>query len=416
MESFDTCPEHHVQDAEYHRLLGWPRNHVPGDRARELASWARAWYAEHGRPWIYLRQVGLQADAESLQLDGVSFGSEKLRQHLLAHGAGSAVLLAVSAGRECEEHARQLWNEGRPDEYFFLEIFGSAVVEDLVARLNGRLCNLAGAEGLMAIPHYSPGYTGWDVAEQNKLFALIAHGLAKSLPGPLEVLPSGMLRPKKSLLAVFGLAPATAERRAANPATPCESCGFMPCTYRRAAYRHARTATASTPPVPAPAARESVAPLTRNARYSVNARALRKWADERVRIETREDGVVEATFRFDGTTCSNMGHPLSFDYRVSLSPAEQGYRILDASCAPTPGDEGYQYTCSFRDEGERHLAEIAADKPLLGQSLDAVLRWDRAAVSAGCHCNAESRAHKWGMALEAIHYALANQPAPQPVS
>jgi hypothetical protein len=401
METCDAQPKVDVADAEYHRLLGWPRGHVPEERALELAAWARAWYAEHGRPWVYWRRVGLAAGGGELRLGGVAFDSPRLRQHLQEQAAQGAVLVAVSAGRECEEHARQLWQEGKPDEYFFLEVYGSAVVEDLVARISGRLCAEAGREGLMAVPHYSPGYPGWDIAEQGKLFALITQAMSQPLPGALEVMSSGMLRPKKSLLAVFGLAPAVAG--AVPAATPCENCPFTPCQYRRAAYRHAAPAVV--------AAGASVAPL---ATYSVNPRALRKWARERVRVELRADGTVEAVFRFDGTTCSNMGQPLAFDYRVAMTGPDQGYRILESSCTPAAGDDGYQSTCAYLNDADGLMQEIAAERPLLGRSLHDVLAWNRPAVSAGCPCTADSRAHKWGLALEAIHFALAQDPARPP--
>ncbi len=411
METYDTRPGHDVQQAEYDRLLGWPAGHAPAERARELAGWARAWYAEHGRPWLYLRRVALDTSGGALRLDGRAFQSGRLRQHLLDHQAQSAVLVAVSAGRECEEHARQLWHDGRPDEYFFLEMFGSAVVEDIVARTSGRLCDLAGHQGLMAIPHYSPGYSGWDVAEQGKLFALVAEGMTQPFPGPIEVMASGMLRPKKSLLAVFGLAPAAAPGAVVAPAaTPCVNCSFGPCAYRRAAYRHLPRTAREAAPVPA------AGPLTRAATYSVNSRALRKWAAERVQVDQRADGTVAATFRFDGTTCSNLGEPLAFDYRVSLSGPDDGYRILESSCTPAPGDEGYQSTCAYLQDADGLMAEIAREKPLLGRPLDDVLRWTRAAAPSGCHCTADSRAHKWGLALEAIHFALVQAGAAQPVS
>jgi hypothetical protein len=45
-----------------------------------------------------------------------------------------------------------------------------------------------------------------------------------------------------------------------------------------------------------------------------------------------------------------------------------------------------------------------------------VLTWTRVAAPAGCHCTADSRAHKWGLALEAIHYALSQVPDPRPVA
>lgn len=405
MEIHDTCPEVNVQEAEYHRLLGWPRNHTPEERGRELAAWARSWYAEHGRPWVYFRRVDLQFADDALKLDGSDFNPVRLSQHLRDHKATSAVLVAVSAGRECEEHARQLWNEGRPDEYFFLEIFGSAVVEDLVARLSGRLCDLAAHDGLMAVPHYSPGYTGWDVTDQSKLFSLITQKMSGPFPGPIEVMSSGMLRPKKSLLAVAGLAPVSATNNTiARGTTPCESCSFGPCSYRRASYRHAEQASATTGKTDN--SRAGAQPLTRNATYSINARALRKWATERVQVDPRADGTVEATFRFDGTTCSNQGHPLAFDYRVSLSGPDDGYRILHSNLAPAPGDDGYEYTCAYLQDADGFMQNIAREKPLLGRPLEEVLAWSRPAAPSGCHCTADSRAHKWGLALEAIHYAL----------
>ena len=221
-ELFDAAPAVSVTEPEYRRLLGYPSHHTPGARASELAAWARSWFTGQGRPWVYVREAGLELGAGgTLRLDGTEFQSPQLHGHLRSLGARRAMLVAVSAGRECEVQASQLWEEAKPDEYFFLEMFGSAVVEQLVAATNGRVCDLAERAGLMALPHYSPGYSGWDVAEQNKLFALITGGASRPLPGPLEVLASGMLRPKKSLLAVIGLAPAVAPTgtRCAPPPT-----------------------------------------------------------------------------------------------------------------------------------------------------------------------------------------------------
>ncbi len=415
-EVYDSRPHQEVREAEYRRLLGYPPGHVPSRRARELAAWARDWYARHGRPWIYFRRADLRLTSDSLHLEGLEFRSRALQQHLRQHGAQRAMLVAVSAGAECEEHARELWNEGRPDEYFFLEIFGSAVVEDLLSRASGRICDQAGLEKWAAVPHYSPGYTGWDVAEQNKLFGLIARGMTSWFPGPLEVLSSGMLRPKKSLLAVFGLTPSRELAASAPSPTPCESCAFSPCQYRRALYRHAPAGAEVETSTAARLHASAEFPLTRNAKYSVNVRALQKWAGERVRIEYRADGALTAVFRFDGTTCSQMGRPLAFDYEVLLSGAERGYTVMETSCRPAEGDEGHQLMCSYLTDADGLMGAIASEKPLLGRRLDEILVRDHPSTPSACHCTAESRAHKWGLAFEAIHYALVHARVPQPSS
>ena len=402
-ELLDAHPPVEVSEAEYRRLLGYPPHHTPGERAAELAGWARRWYAEHGRPWVYLREVEVQVSPDRLRLDGVEFDSGQLQAHLRQAGAGRAVLVAVSAGRSAEEHARQLWQESKPDEYFFLEMFGSAVVEHLVANLSGRICDLAERDGLMAVPHYSPGYTGWDVADQNKLFDLIVRGRSQPFPESLEVMTSGMLQPKKSLLAVVGL---TARAAAQTKLVPCAACAFSPCQYRRAPYHHAPVQPGMVDTL-VPRAASPGATLARDARYTVNPRALQKWVRERVRIEYRGDGSLAASFRFDGTTCSNLGRPLAFDYAVTLSGPAAGYTILQAACRPAPADEGHTFMCAYLGDPDGLMTAIATEKPLLGRPLNDVLGWARAAAPSGCHCTADSRAHKWGLALEVIHYALA---------
>lgn len=414
-ELFDVQPTVAVDEREYWRLLGYPKEHEPSARAGELARWAREWYSKHGQPWVYLREVDLQISTDALRLGGAEFDSRPLREHLVAGNASRAMLLAVSAGAACEEHARELWRDSKPDEYFFLEMFGSAVVEHLVAGLNGRICDLAGQEGWVAVPHYSPGYTGWDVADQTRLHALIVRGRREAWPEELEVLSSGMLRPKKSLLGVVGLTSQPREGSEAARFIPCERCAFSPCQYRRRPYQHTQRASG---PETEPPDKDAVAgrPSQRtDARYTVNPRALQKWSEERVQLRHRPDGSIEARFRFDGTTCSNLGQPLAFDYVVELGSTDEHHVVRRLSCVPAPGDDGYRSMCAYLNDADALMRALATEQPLLGQPLDAVLGWRRESAPSGCLCTPAGRAHKWGLALEAIHYTLARLSSPQPV-
>ncbi len=383
-----------VPRAEYHRLLGYPPGHEPDERIHALATATEAWYAQHGRPWIYLREASLDLSQDRLVIDGVAFNSPKLRAHLRDNGAMRVMLAAVGAGAGIADRSAELWRDSKPDEYFFTEVYGSAVVEHLTATLHGRICDLAEPSGLMAIPHYSPGYAGWDISEQNRLFDVLTARLGTALPETVEVLSSGMIRPKKTLLGVFGLIERTPAALANPTLTPCERCAFEPCSYRRAPYLHAAVAIEEPKPVsPAP-------------QYTVARRALGKWAQQRLRLDHRADGTIAATFRFEGSTCSNMGHPLAFDYRVTLAPAADGHRILDTTCEPAPGDTGHTQQCAYLRDAEGTMARIAEPPPVVGQPLDAILSWQRETRQSGCYCDATSRAHKWGLALETLHYAL----------
>ena len=57
-------------------------------------------------------------------------------------------------------------------------------------------------------------------------------------------------------------------------------------------------------------------PLDRHGKYSVNAKALERWSDERLSVERRADGTLEAIFRYEGTTCSNLGRALRFPHAL----------------------------------------------------------------------------------------------------
>jgi len=108
---------------------------------------------------------------------------------------------------------------------------GSAVVERLTAMTGARLCAWADGPGMAVLPHYSPGYPGWDIAEQSRLLGLFQG--AGTLPGNLQALESGALSPKKSLLAVFGLTRKTEGVRRLTEVVGCESCSLAACHYRR---------------------------------------------------------------------------------------------------------------------------------------------------------------------------------------
>ncbi len=411
LQLIDLRPDCSVQEGEYARLLGYPPHHVSEGRALELAHWARQWYSENGRPWIYARQSeSLELAGEHVKIDGAGFSSKPLHDRFEAARAHTSVVVAVSAGPECEAKAGELWQEGKPDEYFFMEMYGAAVVEHLITTAGGRICDWAEKNGMAALPHFSPGYSGWDVSDQVGLWQLIRGGADANFATNLEVMDTGMLRPKKSLLAVIGITRHLDRVLGSRNMVPCENCSLARCQYRRKPYRRFLPQVEDVRRLQAGQPEEQGTPgasgLDHHAKYTVNARALQKWTEDRLRLKILHDRSVEASFRYEGTTCSNLGIPLEFDYHVKLGPPEDGYRIVDAVCAPAPGDIGHTKQCEYLANAEPFMRAIAADKPLLGRPLNEVFAWQRAYDPSGCFCDAARRAHKWGLVFEVTHYAL----------
>lgn len=418
-ELIDINPDINVLENEYKRLLGYPKDIELKERSLELSKWAREWYNKNSKPWIYALQTNeIDFSNEKLRVNNIEFSSRKLCNQLAESQADSAMLVAVSAGEECEVKANQLWQEGKPDEYFFLEVYGSAVVEHLITIAGARFCAWADENNLAVLPHCSPGYPGWNVTDQNKLFQLIGQKRNHDLPGIIEVLETGMLKPKKSMLALFGITKNIEKVRRLTELIPCETCSLQGCRYRRTSYKYSRNQIEDVSKLQPGKNRlinvrswignNFTGILNKNAKYNISIKALEKWSNERLNLKILEDNSIEANFKYEGTTCSNIGHPLEFNYFVKLSSPEDSFKIISMVCNPAQNDVGYKYMCEYINDSESLMNCIMNEKPLLDKPLNDILNWKYLFSPEGCFCKSESRDHKWGLVLEVLHYAMVN--------
>ena len=220
---------------------------------------------------------------------------------------------------------------------------------------------------------------------------------------------TGMLKPKKSLLAIFGITRQLEKVRRLTDLVPCHNCSLAGCKYRRVPYAHFLPNIGSVSRIPSSGnndVNEKTSPLDSNAKYSINPRALEKWSKERLQLSIFDDRSIEARFRYEGTTCSNMGRTLEFDYRIKLGVREEGYKILDAVCAPAPGDIGHTLMCQYLENTESFIKTVRNEKPFVGKSLNDVLHWKRQYNPSACYCSEISREYKWGLVYEVLHYTL----------
>jgi hypothetical protein len=186
-----------VPETELSRLLGYPSGRRMTDEIEECVGVAKRRFASYARPRVFLRD----------------------------HDDGIAA--AITVGREVESELAALWHEGCVDEAFVLDRLCVAVVESLARTTVARLAGL----GVFVLPPKSPGNGGWSLAAQHELY----HGLGALAFETIDMLPSGMLRPVASLLALYPFATGHVGSGSERESTPCSVCRSRRCPYRRAA-------------------------------------------------------------------------------------------------------------------------------------------------------------------------------------
>ena len=157
-----------------------------------------------------------------LVVDGVTLDIGRTVAGQLARSEGVFVFLCT-AGPGIEERSRRLMAEGDPFTGFIADAIGSLVVERAMDRVQGCLEELVGGRGLRITNRYSPGYCGWQVQEQQKLFRLLPAGFCG-----VSLTDSSLMRPMKSVSGVIGLGAAVRH----SPYT-CRLCDLEDCLYRR---------------------------------------------------------------------------------------------------------------------------------------------------------------------------------------
>lgn len=131
-----------------------------------------------------------------------------------------------TVGAAIEERVRGLWDRRELPLAVMLDSVGSAAAESLAEYANDLLCQAAIVAGTKVTNRISPGYAGWDTAEQAALFQLC--------PGdPIGVTlnDSCVMTPGKSISFLVGVGP---EARVDHYFTQCRRCWMPDCAYRRA--------------------------------------------------------------------------------------------------------------------------------------------------------------------------------------
>ncbi len=146
--------------------------------------------------------------------------------HALSRSAKIIGFIAT-IGPALDRRGQELQGQGRLADTAVLDAMGSGAVEWLADHFQKRVAAEYRNQGLVAGPRFSPGYCDWPLADQQQLFPLLQ---GERIGIKLD--PAGLMHPRKSISAIFGLFPA-ADAPADRELIPCRRCAKSDCIARR---------------------------------------------------------------------------------------------------------------------------------------------------------------------------------------
>lgn len=159
---------------------------------------------------------------KSLSLDHHTFNIGRIIYGQMKR-SGSVALFLCTAGREIGSKSRKEMREGDLLKGYLYDVVGSGIVEAAADLMQESLEASVADEKRRITNRYSPGYCGWDVAEQHKLFRLIPYNFCG-----IRLTPSALMDPVKSVSGFIGIG----EKVKRLPYT-CNLCDMKDCIYRR---------------------------------------------------------------------------------------------------------------------------------------------------------------------------------------
>ena len=166
--------------------------------------------------------IVFDADKRQINVAGVDFTPQKIVYHQLKNSECIAVFVCT-AGEGISQWSKKMMAANEPLKGYIADVLGSVVAETAIEAIENKLRDEISQKGLKITNRYSPGYCGWDTAEQHKLFRLLSDENCG-----IHLTESALMQPVKSVSGFIGIG----KNVRFNPYT-CQLCDAEFCVYRQ---------------------------------------------------------------------------------------------------------------------------------------------------------------------------------------
>ncbi len=166
-------------------------------------------------------EINLSRENKTLQIEGIIFNIKPIIYRQIKE-AEEAALFICTAGPVVGEKSRSSMKGGDLLRGYVYDVIGTEVVEAAADMMQEELRKEVADRGMKITNRFSPGYCGWDVAEQHKLFSFFKDNFCG-----ITLTGSALMNPVKSVSGVIGIG-----RNVRFTQYQCKLCGDKNCIYR----------------------------------------------------------------------------------------------------------------------------------------------------------------------------------------
>ena len=160
----------------------------------------------------------IQVRDNQLNLAGVLFHTEKIIASSVKK-ANSIAIFVCTAGEELSNLAGLFFENNDPVKAYITDITASLIVEKAADQLAGYIEETVSADQKQITNRYSPGYCGWHVSEQHKLFGLLPDNFCG-----VRLNEAALMSPIKSVSGIIGIG-----QNVKKTAYQCNKCDKSDC-------------------------------------------------------------------------------------------------------------------------------------------------------------------------------------------
>ncbi len=179
--------------------------------------------------YVIQNDVDINREDKILQINGTAFDIKKIITNQLRK-MDDIALFVCTAGAGIGNYSKELMHDGDFIKGYIADVVGSEIVESAMDKIQNDLEQHLETKGLHITDRYSPGYCGWSVGEQHKLFSFFPDNFCG-----ITLTPSSLMQPIKSVSGVIGIGLDVRRK-----GYVCNMCDMVNCIYRE--KRHTKRA------------------------------------------------------------------------------------------------------------------------------------------------------------------------------